>query len=304
MTLKSQKPVILYIKIIATSLISLIFFLILGPAVFLTYAVSVPVRTSVCCQTPADFGAAYEMISLTTQDGLKLSGWYVPAPADASGESLQSVIILVHSYYADRRQTLPVAEMLYRGGYGLLMYDQRASGESQGGVRSLGWRDIPDLNQAAEWLLARNGNFKIGVYGCSMGGAIALAGSANAPGIRAVVADAPSPLQWYENLPVFSAQDPISLPIIALYYPMLMLRSGTLPPTSTLDAVRNQNGRPILFISSGQSAEYARVETYFQAVPGPKEHWNLPAATHCSGPGYDPAEYQKHLLNFFKTNLP
>ncbi|MEI7845100.1 MAG: alpha/beta hydrolase [Chloroflexota bacterium] len=302
MTLKSPKSVLIYIKIIATSLISIIFLLILVPAVFLTYAISVPIRASVCCQTPADFGAAYEKISFFTQDGLKLSGWYVPAPANS--EFSQSVIILVHSYYADRRQTLPVAQMLYRSGYGLLMYDQRASGESQGGVRSLGWRDIPDLNQAAEWLLARNRNFKIGVYGCSMGGAIALAGSVNVPDIRAVIADAPSPLQWYENLPEFSAQDPISLPIIALYYPLLMLRSGTFPPTSTLDAVRNMNERPILFISSGQSAEYARIETYFQAALGPKEHWNLPTATHCSGPGNDSAAYQKHLLNFFKNNLP
>jgi len=210
---------------------------------------------------------------------------------------------LIHAYYGDRRQTLPVAKMLYKHGYGLLMYDQRASGESQGNLRSLGWRDIPDLAAATRWLQARQRELKIGVYGCSMGGAIALAGSVDLPAIQAAVVDAPSPLQWYENLPDFSFSNPLHLPIMALYYPMVMLRTRALPPTSSLAAAQNFGARPILFISTGRAAEYARVEDYFIAAHGPKQHWNIPEAQHCAGPITQQKEYEQRLEDFFNTAL-
>jgi pimeloyl-ACP methyl ester carboxylesterase len=227
---------------------------------------------------------------------LALSGWYIPPRNGA-------VIILLHSYYGDRRQTLPVAEMLYKHGYGLLLYDQRASGESAGALRSLGALDIPDLGQAAAWLAAHQQNLKIGAYGCSMGGAIALAGAVKTASIQAVAADAPSPLSWAENAPAFSLRDPLSLPVMALYYRLVQLRTGALPLAGTLETTRNYGDRPLLLISSGTGAESARVTGYFQAAMGSKNHWNIPEAGHCGGPAARPAEYEQHLANFFDTSL-
>ena len=289
----------------ALGLLLLTWFALIGfMADSLAQKVTAPLNHPVCCQTPADFpqgsgtgaGASYQKMTFQTADGLALSGWYVPPRNGA-------VIILIHSYYADRRQTLPVARMLYQAGYGLLMYDQRASGESQGAARSLGWRDIPDLGAAAQWLAGQGQALKIGVYGCSVGGAIALAGSTRVPSIQAIAADAPSPLGWAENLPAFDPQAPFDLPVMALYYPLVMLRSQSLPPASTLQAIEANGARPILFISSGQGEEYTRVNSYYAASQGPREHWNIPETTHCAGPSARPQEYQQHLLDFFNANL-
>jgi uncharacterized protein len=270
--------------------------LILLSAVVMSFAVTTPLKFSICCETPARFGAGYENVFITTADGRKLAGWYIPPQNGA-------VIILLHSYYADRRQTLPIAEMLYGNGFGMLMYDQRASGESEGDSRSLGWRDIPDLGAAASWLAARQQNITIGAFGCSVGGAIALAGAGGQPSIRAVAVDAPSPLEVYENLPEFNFRDPFRLPIMALYYPLVMLRSQAAPPTSTINAVKSYGARPILFISSGQGEEYTRVGAYFNSALGPKWHWNIPEGSHCSGPVTRPLEYQNELVNFFNSTL-
>jgi fermentation-respiration switch protein FrsA (DUF1100 family) len=274
------------------AVISLIFL----TAIQLAWTITTPFSSRVCCETPSRFGADYIPIQFSTTDGLILAGWYIPPRNGA-------VVILVHSYNSDRRQTLPVAEMLYQQGYGLLMYDQRASGESAGAVRSLGAMDIPDLGQAARWLLDRNSNLRIGAYGCSMGGAISLAGAVNVPSILAVAADAASPLSWSENMPAFSLRDPISLPTIALYYRLVQLRTQAQPPTSTVDAVRNFGSRPVLFISSGNGAEFNRINFYFEAAIGPKSHWNIPEASHCGGPFTRPADYKQHLVDFFNSTL-
>jgi fermentation-respiration switch protein FrsA (DUF1100 family) len=235
-------------------------------------------------------------MGFTTADGLTLSGWYIPPKNGA-------VIILIHSYHSDRRQPLPVAEMLYKHGYGLLIYDQRASGESEGSTRSLGTLDVPDVQEAARWLAKRQKDLKIGAYGCSMGAAIAIAGAVGVPAIRALAVDAPAQLLWNEKLPPFSLRDPFSQPIMALYYQFMLLRVQALPATSTGEAVKNYGSRPILFISTGQSAELSAMNTYFKAARGPKEYWNIPDANHCDGPNSHPEEYQQHLVNFFNSAL-
>ena len=290
------RPVSYYLKFLAIASIVTVFSIIFLAAFLMANLVTVPLKSQVCCETPARFGAEYQSMHFSTADGMTLSGWYVPPRNGA-------VVILVHSYYGDRRQPLPVAEMLYKHGYGLLMYDQRASGESDGDSRSLGWRDIPDLKEAAAWLTGQPGIQKIGAYGCSMGGAISLAGAVGVPSILAIAIDAPSPLQWYEYLPPFSLQDPFSRPIMALYYPLVMLRARALPPTSTVEAVQNYSPRPLLLISTGQDAEFSRVSTYFDAAVGPKMHWNIPDSSHCAAPSTHPQEYEQHLVDFFNSTL-
>jgi pimeloyl-ACP methyl ester carboxylesterase len=281
-----------YIRLLVAAFIATILCLVFFSAVTLSTAVTTPLNNPVCCQTPADFGAAFENVVFTVERNISLAGWYLPS-------SSKEVIILVHSYYLDRRQTLPVAEMLYQNGYGVFMYDQRASGESQGSTRSLGWLDVADFDAAIQWVISRENGVKVGAYGCSMGAAIALAGAANNDQIRAVAVDAPSPLHWSENLPSFRIQDPLSLPTMALYYSLVALRSQSLPPTSTLMAVKNLAPRPILFFSTGQSGEFLRIEAYFEAASSPKSHFNLPDSNHCAGPRTHPQLYQEQLIQFF-----
>lgn len=265
--------------------------IVLG-AIALTAMVTIPLPANVCCQSPRDFGAQYESIHFAGVDGALLAGWYVPGRNGV-------VIILLHSYYADRRQTLPVAAMLARHGYGLLMYDQRASGESQGQVRSLGWLDIPDLDRAVVYLQAR-GELRIGAYGCSAGGGIALAAAADNPAIAAVAADAPNPLSFDEIYnPAGDAVWALDLPLYMLYYRLVVLRTGSGPPMSTTQAVIRIAPRPLLLISSGQGGERARTQALYTAAGQPKEEWNIPINGHCAGPLTDPAGYEQHLVDFF-----
>lgn len=266
------------------------FGVILCGAVVIGQKLTEPLPGRVCC-----LALAHEDIHFQTADDLTLAGWYIPPKNGA-------VIILLHTYYSTRMQTAPIANMLARHGYGVLMIDQRASGESGGDVRSLGWRDIPDVSRAVSFVQSRTGTEKtqIGVYGCSVGGAMALAATAQNLSITAVVADAPSSMSFSENFPTFD--DPIwaiNMPMYTFYFSFVALRAQALPPMSTRQAAQAIAPRPLLLISTGQPGESQRVDGFYNAAGPGKIQWNIPEAGHCGGPSIRPADYEKHLVDFF-----
>lgn len=288
----SLRPYLRILRLLVLLIVATCFGVILFEALIITYRLTVPLKGKVCC-----LALPHEDVHFQTADGLTLTGWYVPPKNGA-------VIILFHTYFGNRMASSDVANMLVRHGYGVLLYDQRASGESDGDVRSLGWLDIPDVSHAVAWVQSRTGmdQAHIGVYGCSMGGAIALAAAAHNPAIAAVAADAASPLTLGEALPQLGEPGwELNLPITTLYYSFVALRTATLPPMTTTQAAQAIAPRPLLLISSGQPGERQRVDGFFTAAGQPKGRWHIPEAAHCSGSSIRPDEYEQHLVDFFNS---
>jgi pimeloyl-ACP methyl ester carboxylesterase len=133
-------------------------------------------------QVPGDVGLAVEDVTITTDDGLRLAAWLVPragAPA----------VVLLHGYPADKADMLPIAAGLAPR-FTVLLLDQRYFGASEGRLTTLGFRERRDLARAVDFLAAR-GFGPVGVFGFSLGGAVALLTAAEDPRIRAVAAYAP-----------------------------------------------------------------------------------------------------------------
>ena len=86
-------------------------------------------------------GAPHENVTLTTSDGLKLKGWYVPSRNGAA------VIA-----FPGRKGPQPHTRMLVRHGYGVLLLDRRGEGESEGEPTSWGWGGARDLKAAVAYL--------------------------------------------------------------------------------------------------------------------------------------------------------
>lgn len=131
---------------------------------------------------PGDYGLTVESVTITADDGVKLAGWLVPragAPA----------IVLLHGYPAEKADLLPIAAAL-ASRFTVLLLDQRYFGASEGGATTLGHRERQDLRRALDFLGAR-GFEGFGVFGLSLGGAVALLAAAEDPRIRAVAAYAP-----------------------------------------------------------------------------------------------------------------
>ena len=79
----------------------------------------------------AELGAAYEDVTFTTSDGLEIAGWYVPSRNGAA------VII------PGRTKSQPHARMLIEHGYGVLLFDRRGEGASEGDPNLYGWGGSP-----------------------------------------------------------------------------------------------------------------------------------------------------------------
>jgi dipeptidyl aminopeptidase/acylaminoacyl peptidase len=149
--------------------------------------------------TPREYGLPFEDVTIPTRDGIRLAGWLIPRPAAARAGAASRIeaasladtpaVILLHGYPAEKADMLPIAAALH-GEFTTLLVDLRYFGNSEGRATTLGYRERLDVVGAVD-VLARRGVSAVGVFGYSLGGAVAILGAAEDPRIRAVVAYAP-----------------------------------------------------------------------------------------------------------------
>ena len=249
--------------------------------------------------TPGDFGLHARQVEFPNRDKLTLSGWYAP------GHN-QAAVILVHGAGAFGVDMVDHAKALKNHGYGVLMFDLRAHGRSEGETCTYGWRETADLLGALDYLQNRADvdAGRIGVLGFSLGGQIALRAAAQSEAIRGVVADGPSAASLADR-----RREPMTpgrwlgYPLAWLGYTTLSLLNGAHPPTGVLAAVGDIAPRPILLISTGRTAEQAWVREVYKAASEPKDLWELPDAQHGGGLFFDPAAYTHKITSFFDAAL-
>ena len=294
-----QTRMVYWARLLGAGVLSFYLLFLIGFAWMSASAMTRPAWHPVCCDTPEVFDAAYEDITLMTEDGLQLPGWYIPSRNGAA-------VILLHGYGGDRGGTLAHARMLYRHGYGVLLYDQRASGESGGDVRSWGWRDVADVEAAIRFLSDRPDldSPLFGVLGCSTGAEIAIGAGAQYDEIGAVIADAPYYATARDAWPPYEFKDWLGWPVYPLFSTFIEWQSGESAPLSLSKAVGQIAPRPLLLIAAGENDyEQYRAEGYYKKASPPKDYWIVEGATHCSGPITQPSLYEEKIISFFNQAL-
>jgi fermentation-respiration switch protein FrsA (DUF1100 family) len=135
-------------------------------------------------RTPADLGMAFEDVTFTTEDGITLSGWFIPA---RNGRTL----IGCHGILDNREQLLEPAVLLARGGYGFLLYDARAHGKSGGRHSTYGHDEVKDVAAAVAYLETRPDvdPQQLGIIGNSLGGITAIRAAARMLQLRVIIAE-------------------------------------------------------------------------------------------------------------------
>lgn len=240
-----------------------------------------------------------EEVTFTGGDGIQLAGWYVP-PANSA------VIILLHGYGGTRASMLWYAETLVKAGYGVLMYDERASGESGGDHRSYGWEDGPDVLGAVDFIRERVGKeqIPIGIAGCSMGGQIALQGGIQSPEIDAVWSDGPGIIRSADNAPAQNVVHVLVKISNHMLDAMYVQKLGIPAPPPMIDQIHKIAPRPIMLVGGGTEkgvlgSEAPRIEHYASFAGPNAQTWIIEEATHCDGPVQRPEEYARRLVEFF-----
>lgn len=162
--------------------------ILLGLVLFLLFTslwgfyISIKPSKIVSSVTPKDLGLEYEDVTFTTSDGVKLSGWWIPAETPEA-----KTIVLLHGYPADKGDILPALSLLNEK-YNLFLFDFRYLGQSEGKYSTAGAKETDDLSAAISFLKSRGIN-EVGVYGFSLGGAVALMTAPKVPEIKAIVSE-------------------------------------------------------------------------------------------------------------------
>ena len=167
--------------------------------------------------TPGDLGLDFDAIQFPAQDGVRISGWFIPAPADSRRKG--ATIVLIHGWPWNRLgevaddlfseitgrkavDLLRLAFALQQDGYNLLMYDMRNHGESAAAPPvAFGQDEANDLLGALAYLTVRSevDPERIGVIGFSMGANSLLYALPQTNQIKAAIAVQPMTVSTYSK---------------------------------------------------------------------------------------------------------
>ena len=264
---------------------------VIGGAVLGYYATHRP-RSS--ASVIPNLGRAYESVTLTTSDGLKLEGWYVPSRNRAA--------VLVFPGRSGNKQHH--ARNLVGHGYGVLLIDNRGQGESEGDPNAFGWDDETDVNAALDFLASRPDvdDDRIGGLGLSVGGETLLETAAHTDRVRALVSEGAGARTWKEDHELPGAERWYLLPFFVMASASTALFANTLPPESLKDLVRDIPPRPVFLIhAKGESLN----GVYYRSAGSPENWaiWEVPGAKHVGGLEAQPEEYQRRVIGFFDREL-
>ena len=242
----------------------------------------------------------YENVSFTTADGLRLEGWYIPSRNGAA-------VISFPGRKGPQRQ----ARMLARHGYGVLLFDRRGEGRSDGEPERLRLgrrrghqgRDRatcsarPDVDPA-----------RIGGIGLSVGGELMLEAAAESDAIAAVVSDgagARTRGRGTRHRPARRSTGARGGVLRARATRRSPCSPTTLPPKHLKRLVPQIAPRPLLLIAAPNSPNGEKLNRVY--APG-----RARARRRCgrsrrpgtsSGIDARPAEYERRVVGFFDETL-
>jgi alpha-beta hydrolase superfamily lysophospholipase len=119
---------------------------------------------------PGSISSNYEPVSIAINEVDSLRGFlFKPVYVKP-----KAIIILVHGIGGSKEHFFPLAQKLAQDGYSTLTIDNRAHGDSDGSYATYGYKEKDDIALLVNFLKQRSPSLKIGVWGSSMGGAIAI----------------------------------------------------------------------------------------------------------------------------------
>jgi uncharacterized protein len=242
---------------------------------------------------PERLGVAHEDVSFTTADGLELRGWYIPSRNGAA------VIA-----FPGRNGPQKPARLLARHGYGVLLFDRRGEGESDGEPNSWGWGGDADVKAAIDYLQRRPDvdPERIGGFGASVGGELMLEAAAETDELKAIVSEGAGARmvgEWMDT----DMTGPTDEPGLRLKDVALAVFSNEAPPRHLKD-LSAEIEQPTLLIGAPNSNHGEELNRLYDKAAGDNvELWEIPESGHVGGLEARPQEYERRVVGFFDRTL-
>ncbi|WP_141327086.1 alpha/beta hydrolase [Myxococcus sp. AB025B] len=236
-------------------------------------------------------------VTFTNADGLTLRGWYVPSQNRAA-------VVLVHGFADNRAQLLFEARALAQAGYGVLLFDLRAHGESGGDRVTWGDLERRDVTAALDFVAARPDvdPARLGLFGFSMGGTTALLVAEHDARVKAVAAAGAYPALEADVYSGYGRWGALSAePVL-----WTLRRAGVdMDAVRPIDGMCQLKGRPLLLVNGDVDPDApAKLQaSLFRAACEPKTLWVVEGAGHGEYARVAPEEYARRLREHFDRAL-
>jgi fermentation-respiration switch protein FrsA (DUF1100 family) len=243
--------------------------------------------------TPLRLGIPYQEVTLTTRDGLKLAAWYTPPQNGA-------VVLVAHGYAAKRSTEMHA--LFARHGYGVLSWDMRAHGESEGDLCTVGYAEAGDVETALDYALSRPGVEHVAARGESMGGVAMILAAARRPEIEALVVD--SAFTSLEDELALRVPMPLLRPLIRFFAEQEA--GGSIQSVRPVDEIGRLSPRPVFIIQglADRSIPLDSGQRLYEAAGEPRFLWEEEGIDHVEMYTARPGEYEARVIAFLEKALP
>lgn len=257
------------------------------------------------CGDPSQWGLAFEPVAFDTRDGLRLRGWYMPAPGS------RKAVIFIHGHGGTIHAGMRFAPVLHAAGYNLLAFDLRRNlgnaAESGRYYASMGCHEKKDVIAAVDFLDREKRQASIGVLGVSMGAATGILAMAEDQRIRAGifssgfanVTDQLAEVAWRDyGIPRY--------PFLPLAVWITGLRAGcNLFSCNAEDCIAAIAPRPVFIMhcTGDELVDFRHAHRLFAAASVPKQFWAAPCRRHTREWNECRPEAEQRVAAFFNRNL-
>ncbi|HET7768547.1 MAG TPA: alpha/beta fold hydrolase [Chloroflexota bacterium] len=243
----------------------------------------------------------HETVTFRNEAGQTLSAWYVSPPSSGA-----PVVLVCHGFGTNRLEGQDVLPWLAAAGYGALVFDFQAHGESEGRLTTVGLREVDDILAAVRYVQEREGAaVPIFGLGFSMGASALIVAAARCHAIQALFLD--SPFATLRRAIAHSFHFFFRLPPRLFTRPTIWFaerftgaRVGDVEPIRAVAAIAP---RPIA-IAQGTADSIVNPEDsllLYAAAGEPKRLWRVEGVGHVGLRAVLPEEYRARALEFFSA---
>lgn len=216
--------------------------------------------------------------------------------------------ILCHGYMGKGADMTEPARIFSQNGFNVLLPDARGHGESEGKAIGLGWPDRKDLKKWIKFIVKRDPNARIVLYGISMGAVTVMnsLGERLQENVKAAIEDCGYSSLWEELSYQLKRQYKLpAFPFIYMADLVVKLRQGWWIHDADSAAQLKKSDTPILVIhgEKDKSVPFEMSDRLFLASKGPKRRLVVKDAGHGDAYIVGGEGYWKVVFDFINSHI-
>ena len=252
---------------------------------------------------PSDVDLKYSDLSVKTEEGFVLNGWFIRAV-----DTPANTIILIHDINESRILYLDHIRQFHDRGLNVAVFDQRAHGSSGGNEYTPGLPAVNDVKKVTDSVISRKGTRHVVLFGVGIGAAVAMQSAVYDDRVAGLVLQ--SPFNTYETFLDRYARQKWGM-MTNLWYPVFRRRTLELLhyPLKELDLtqIAAYTTIPTLFIIGSDDQMIFTSETlqvFDASATEKKELFLVRNAAHTNIAKSGGETYYNRIAAFLISNLP